>query len=45
MPKHKIEKSAKKRDNVLSELFRAMPKLKNLNLKKIRKDLESKYWN
>ena len=34
----------KKKGNVLKELFGAMPKLKEVDLKKIRKGLEGKYW-
>ena len=39
MSKYNIEKIRKKKDNVLQELFGALPKLKNTNLKKIRKEL------
>ena len=34
----------KKKGNVLKELFGAMPNLKEVDLKKIRKGLEGKYW-
>ena len=33
----------KKKRNALKDLFGALPKLKNVNLKKVRKDLENKH--
>ena len=40
MPSNKIKKTnIKKKDNVLKELFGTLPKLKNVNLKKVRKEL------
>ena len=37
--KPKKEKIRKNKGNVLKELFGALPELKNINLKKIRKEL------
>ncbi len=36
MPKLKNKENYKKKNNVLKELFGALPKLKNVNLRKIR---------
>ena len=43
-PETEVVIDIKKKSNVLNELFGALPKLKDVDLKKVRKDLESKYW-
>ena len=42
-PQTEVVIDIKRKSNVLKELFGAMPNLKNVDLKKVRKDLESKY--
>ena len=42
-PETEVVIDIKKKGNILKELFGALPKLKDVNLKNIRKDLESKY--
>ena len=44
-PETEVVIEIKKKSNVLKELFGALPKLKQADLKNIRKELESKYWN
>jgi len=43
-PETEVVIDIKKKGNVLKELFGALPKLKGINLQRVRKDLESKYW-
>ena len=43
-PETEVVIDIKKKSNVLKELFGAMPDLKDVDLKRIRKNLESKYW-
>ena len=42
-PQTEVVIDIKRKSNVLKELFGAMPNLKNVDLKKVRKSLESKY--
>jgi len=44
-PETEVVIEIEKKSNVLKELFGALPKLKQADLKNIRKDLESKYWD
>lgn len=44
-PETEVVIDIKKKSNVLKELFGALPKLKDVDLKKVRKELESKYWD
>lgn len=44
-PETEVVIDIKKKGNVLKELFGALPKLKDVDLKKVRKELESKYWD
>ena len=43
-PNEEIAITIEKRSNVLKEIFGALPRLKEVNLKELRKGLESKYW-
>lgn len=43
-PETEVVIEIKKKSNVLRELFGALPKLKDIDLKEVRKELESKYW-
>ena len=43
-PDEEVEVTLEKRSNVLKEMFGTLPKLKEINLEEIRKELESKYW-
>ena len=44
-PETEVVIDIKKKGNVLKELFGALPKLKDVDLKKVRKELESEYWD
>ena len=44
-PETEVVVDIKKKSNVLKELFGALPNLKGTDLKKVRKELESKYWD
>lgn len=44
-PETEVVVDIKKKSNVLKELFGALPQLKVVDLKKVRKELESKYWD
>ena len=44
-PETEVVVDIKKKSNVLKELFGALPNLKGADLKKVRKELESKYWD
>ncbi|MBS3113639.1 hypothetical protein J4448_00925 [Candidatus Woesearchaeota archaeon] len=41
--KTKIVLKREKETKILTELFGKLPRLKNINLKKVRKELESKF--
>lgn len=43
-PETEVVIDIKKKSNVLKDLFGALPKLKDIDLKSVRKGLESKYW-
>ena len=43
-PETEVVIDIKKKGNILKELFGAMPNLRDADLRKVRKDLESKHW-
>lgn len=43
-PETEVIIDIKRKSNILKELFGAMPNLKDVDLKSVRKNLESKYW-
>lgn len=44
-PETEVVIDIKKKSSILKELFGALPKLKDVDLKKVRKELESRYWD